>query len=102
MSADRHDIRREAAAPRPAAAVGASAPAARGSPTSTTTGRQVPGLRGSVCISCGGHRQIHVVGELPLVGTAATDAHAAAFTAGHRGAVGQRDGGVAAVPADHQ
>ena len=40
--------------------------------------------------------------ELPLVGTHTTDGHATVFTAGNRGAVGQRDSRVAAVPADHE
>ncbi len=43
-----------------------------------------------------------MLGELGLVGAAATDLDAAALTAGDRGAVGQCDGGVAAVPADYQ
>lgn len=47
-------------------------------------------------------RQVHVVGELALEGTAATNSDAAALTAGHRSAVRQRHGGVAAVPADVQ
>jgi hypothetical protein len=41
-----------------------------------------------------------VVAELPLEGATATDAYAAAFTGGDGGAIGQRRGGVTAVPAD--
>ena len=38
--------------------------------------------------------------ELRLVRAAATDLHSAAFAGGHRSAIGQCRGGVAAVPAD--
>ena len=48
------------------------------------------------------HRQEHVVGELWLVGTTATDVYAAAFTAGHRCSVGQGRRRVVAIPPDHQ
>lgn len=40
--------------------------------------------------------------ELGLVGPAATDAHTAAFTAGHRCSIRQRHRRMTAVPADHQ
>ena len=47
-------------------------------------------------------RQVHVVTELRLIGTATADPHTAALAAGHGCAVGQRHRGVSAVPADHQ
>ena len=48
------------------------------------------------------HRQIHVLAELRLICAAAADAHAGStFTAGHRSAVGQGHGGMAAVLTDH-
>ena len=46
--------------------------------------------------------EVHVMAELGLVGPAATDAHAAAFTAGHRCSIRQRHRRMTAVPADHQ
>ena len=48
------------------------------------------------------HRQVHVLGELRLVGAAATDLDAATLAGGDGCAVGQGDGRVAAVPADDE
>ena len=42
------------------------------------------------------------MGELGLICPAATNAHAAAFTAGHRCSIRQRHRGVTTIPADHQ
>jgi hypothetical protein len=42
------------------------------------------------------------VGEAALVGPGATKSHAAAFSAGYRGSIGQRHCRMAAVPPNHQ
>src|SRR6202035_5165065 len=47
-------------------------------------------------------RQEHVMAELLLVSAEPTDGHATVLTTGDRGAVGQCDSRVAAVPADHE
>jgi hypothetical protein len=42
------------------------------------------------------------VGEAGLVGPGATKSHAASFSTGYRGPVGQRHCGMPAIPPDHQ
>ena len=66
------------------------------------------GQNGAVCRWWGvferlrAHRQEQVMGELGLIGARATDSHTTGFTAGYRGAIGQRHRSVATTPADHQ